>query len=162
MVMSSSGGFLSVEVALRAPVQLVESGPSAGATYAAELARRLSLPAVLAFDMGGTTAKACLIENGRLPMTTEVEAARAESFRPGSGIPLQVSAVDLIEVGGGGGSIGHVDDVGLLRVGPTSAGAEPGPACYGRGGVAATVTDADLLLGHLGANSFLGGQMLLD
>jgi N-methylhydantoinase A/oxoprolinase/acetone carboxylase beta subunit len=161
MVMSSSGGFLSVESALHAPVQMVESGPSAGATYAAELARRLSLDAVLAFDMGGTTAKACLIRNGRLPMMTEVEAARAESFRMGSGIPLQVSAVNLIEVGGGGGSIGYVDDVGLLRVGPASAGAEPGPACYLRGGTAPTVTDADLVLGHLAADSFLGGSMPL-
>lgn len=161
MVMSSTGGFLSVDSAVRAPVQLVESGPSAGATYAAELARRLSLPTVLAFDMGGTTAKACLIENGQLPMVGGVEAARTESFRAGSGLPLQVSAVNLIEIGAGGGSIGYIDDVGLLRVGPVSAGAQPGPACYRRGGIAPTVTDADLVLGHLAAASFLGGTMPL-
>jgi N-methylhydantoinase A/oxoprolinase/acetone carboxylase beta subunit len=161
-VMSSSGGFLSPTSAIAAPVQLIESGPSAGATYCAELARRLGIPAVLAFDMGGTTAKGCLITDGRLPMATEVEVARSDSFRVGSGIPLQVSAVNLVEVGSGGGSIAYVDAVGLLRVGPRSAGAEPGPACYSRGGSSATVTDADLVLGHLDAEEFLGGRMALD
>ncbi|HEY7174867.1 MAG TPA: hydantoinase/oxoprolinase family protein, partial [Micromonosporaceae bacterium] len=160
-VMSSAGGFLSGASARDAPVQLVESGPSAGATYVAELARRLDRADVLAFDMGGTTAKACLIREGRLPMTTEVEAARAESYRIGSGIPLQVTAVNLIEVGAGGGSIATIDSVGLVRVGPRSAGARPGPACYLRGGTSATVTDADLVLGHLAPHSFLGGQMRL-
>lgn len=160
-VMSSSGGFVSAQTAVAAPVQLVESGPSAGATYVAELARRLELDSTLAFDMGGTTAKACLINGGRLPVCTEVEAARTASYRPGSGIPLQVSAVNLIEVGSGGGSVAFVDTVGLLRVGPRSAGAVPGPACYLRGGREATVTDADVVLGHLTAEGFLGGRMPL-
>jgi len=160
-VMSSAGGFLSAASAREAPVQLVESGPSAGATYVAKLARRLDRADVLAFDMGGTTAKACLIRGGLLPMTTEIEAARAESYRIGSGIPLQIWAVNLIEVGAGGGSIATIDSVGLVRVGPRSAGAHPGPACYLRGGSAATVTDADLVLGHLAPDRFLGGHMRL-
>lgn len=160
-VMSSSGGFLSAKTAVAAPVRLVESGPSAGATYTAELARRLDLGPLLAFDMGGTTAKACLITGGRLPMSTQVEAARADSYRPGSGIPLQVAAVNLIEVGSGGGSVAFVDTVGLLRVGPRSAAAVPGPACYLRGGTEPTVTDADVVLGHLTADGFLGGRMRL-
>ena len=162
LVMTSSGGVSSVPAVVDAPVRLVESGPAAGATFAAGLARRLRLPSVLSFDMGGTTAKGCFIRDGLLPLSDQIEVARAESFRPGSGFPLRVPTVDLIEVGAGGGSIAARDSVGLIRVGPRSAGAVPGPACYGRGGIEPTVTDADLVLGHLGAESFLGGSMVLS
>ena len=160
-VMSSSGGTLSLDLARQFPVRLVESGPAAGVSIASHFAERLATPDVLAFDMGGTTAKISLITGGKPTRTTELEVARVRRFQKGSGLLLKAPAVDLIEIGAGGGSIARVDGLGLLSVGPESSGADPGPACYGVGGEAATVTDADLLLGYLNAGYFLGGTMRL-
>jgi N-methylhydantoinase A len=160
-VMSSSGGTLSLDLARQFPVRLVESGPAAGVSIASHFAERLATPDVLAFDMGGTTAKISLITGGKPTRTTELEVARVRRFQKGSGLLLKAPAVDLIEIGAGGGSIARVDGLGLLSVGPESSGADPGPACYGAGGEAATVTDADLLLGYLNAGYFLGGTMRL-
>jgi N-methylhydantoinase A len=160
-VMSSSGGTLSLDLARQFPVRLVESGPAAGVSIAAHFAERLEAPDVLAFDMGGTTAKISLITGGKPTRTTELEVARVRRFQKGSGLLLKAPAVDLIEIGAGGGSIARLDELGLLSVGPESSGADPGPACYGAGGEAATVTDADLLLGYLNADYFLGGKMRL-
>src|SRR5205807_19226 len=117
---------------------------------------------VISFDMGGTTAKACLIEDGRAAIAAEMEAARVHRFKKGSGLPIKAPVIDMIEIGAGGGSIAAIDEVGLLRVGPRSAGADPGPACYGRGGSEATVTDANLVLGYYDPGFFLGGRMALD
>ena len=153
-VMSSSGGTLSLDLARQFPVRLVESGPAAGVSIAAHFAQRLGKPNVLAFDMGGTTAKISLITGGQPTRTTELEVGRVRRFQKGSGLLLKAPAVDLIEIGAGGGSIARVDALGLLGVGPDSAGADPGPACYGAGGTAATVTDADLLLGYLNPRLF--------
>jgi len=161
-VMSSNGGSLSLDLARQFPVRLVESGPAAGVSIATHLARRLGKPNVLAFDMGGTTAKIALITGGEPTRTSELEVARARRFQKGSGLLLKAPAVELIEIGAGGGSIAHIDALGLLAVGPDSAGADPGPACYGSGGTAPTVTDADLLLGYLNADYFLGGKMRLN
>jgi len=161
-VMSSSGGTLSLELARQFPVRLVESGPAAGVSIAAHFARRLGKPNVVAFDMGGTTAKISLISGGRPTRTRELEVARVRRFQKGSGLLLKAPAVDLIEIGAGGGSIAQLDALGLLAVGPDSAAADPGPACYGTGGTLPTVTDADLLLGYLNADYFLGGNMRLD
>ena len=158
----SSGGTASVRTATRIPIQLVESGPAAGATAAAYFGELSGRRDLVSFDMGGTTAKLCLIENGRPRLSPTLEAARIDRFKKGSGIPLQVPTVDMLEVGAGGGSIAWVDSLDLMRVGPRSAGADPGPACYGRGGTEPTVTDADLLLGYLNAEYFLGGAMRLD
>ncbi|MGE0850123.1 MAG: hydantoinase/oxoprolinase family protein [Hyphomicrobiaceae bacterium] len=160
-VMSSSGGTLSLDLARQFPVRLVESGPAAGVSIATHFARRLGKPNVLAFDMGGTTAKISLITGGQPTRTTELEVARVRRFQKGSGLLLKAPAVDLIEIGAGGGSIARVDALGLLGVGPDSAGSDPGPACYGAGGTSATVTDADLVLGYLNADFFLGGKMRL-
>jgi N-methylhydantoinase A/oxoprolinase/acetone carboxylase beta subunit len=162
LLMGSNGGTLPVETARRFPVLLIESGPAAGALAASEYSRRTDRPNVVSFDMGGTTAKICLIDDGVVSIATEFEAARAERFKPGSGLPLRLPVVNLIEIGAGGGSIARVDDLGLLKVGPSSAGAEPGPACYARGGDSPTVTDANLILGFLDEGSFLGGDMPLD
>ncbi len=162
LIMLSGGGVGTVETARRFPIRLVESGPAAGALAAAFLAGEAGFPDVLAFDMGGTTAKACLIENGQPLTSPEFEVARAYRFKKGSGLPIKVNVIELIEIGAGGGSIAWVDSLGLLKVGPESAGAEPGPACYGRGGAEPTVTDADLILGYLDPNYFLGGRMRLD
>ncbi|MEX0665120.1 MAG: hydantoinase/oxoprolinase family protein [Acidimicrobiia bacterium] len=162
MMMLSNGGVVSAEVAAAAPIRLIESGPAAGALAGAWYARRLGEERLLCFDMGGTTAKSCLIERAEPDMTMEFEVARMYRFKKGSGFPVTVPSVDLVEIGAGGGSLARVDDLGLLKVGPESAGAEPGPACYGRGGTGATVTDADLVLGYLDASYFLGGEMRLD
>jgi N-methylhydantoinase A len=161
-LMLSGGGITAAETARQFPVRLIESGPVAGALAALHLGEQAGLGDLVSFDMGGTTAKACLIRGGRLPVTTELEVDRVHRFKRGSGTPVGVPAVDLIEIGAGGGSIAGIDEVGLLRVGPQSAGADPGPICYGRGGAAPTVTDADLVLGYLDAGYFLGGAMALD
>jgi N-methylhydantoinase A len=161
-IMQSSGGIALPADARRVPIRLVESGPAAGALAAAAAARRRGEPRLLAFDMGGTTAKACLVDEGQPLVAREFEVARADRFRKGSGLPIRVPAVELIEIGAGGGSIARVDRLGLLKVGPDSAGADPGPACYGLGGRLPTVTDADLVLGYLDPDFFLGGQMRLD
>jgi len=161
-IMLSSGGISTSEVVRRFPVRICESGPAAGAVTAASIGHLVGEPKVLSFDMGGTTAKACLIHDYAPQVTTEFEVARMYRFKKGSGLPLHIPVVDLIEIGAGGGSIAHVDQLDLLKIGPDSAGSDPGPVCYGRGGEQPTVTDADLILGYLGAGSFLGGRMTLD
>jgi N-methylhydantoinase A len=161
-LMLSGGGITATATARKFPVRLIESGPVGGALAAVHLGRRAGLADVLSFDMGGTTAKACLIRGGAMPITTELEVDRVHRFKRGSGTPLGVPAVDLIEIGAGGGSIAGMNSVGLLQVGPQSSGADPGPICYGHGGTAPTVTDADLVLGYLDAKYFLGGAMTLD
>ncbi|MFZ0217585.1 MAG: hydantoinase/oxoprolinase family protein, partial [Candidatus Dormiibacterota bacterium] len=161
-VMLSTGGLADLETARRFPIRLAESGPAAGAISAAFTGRAAGIEDVLAFDMGGTTAKACLIEGGRPMIAREHEVARVYRFAKESGLPIRLPVVDLIEIGAGGGSIARPDRFGLPRVGPDSAGSEPGPACYGRGGSEPTVTDADLVLGYLDAGFFLGGAMRLD
>lgn len=162
MLSTGGGGLAGAATARRYPVRLLESGPAAGALSAAHWGGAAGHPDVLAFDMGGTTAKACLIEGGRPTVAKEVEAARVYRFTKGSGLPMRVPVIDLIEIGAGGGSIAGVGPFGLPKVGPESTGAEPGPACYGRGGTEPTVTDADLLLGYLDPGFFLGGEMQLD
>ena len=161
-IMQSSGGTALPPLARRLPVRLVESGPAAGALAAAQAARERHEPKLLSFDMGGTTAKACVIDDGAPLVGREFEVARADRFKKGSGLPIRVPVIELIEIGAGGGSIARVDRMGLLKVGPDSAGADPGPACYTLGGRHPTVTDADLLLGYLDAEFFLGGRMRLD
>ncbi|MBI3456411.1 MAG: hydantoinase/oxoprolinase family protein [Candidatus Rokubacteria bacterium] len=160
--MTSTGHLTTTDEAERVPVRLIESGPAGGCLAAVFHSRHVRVPDLVAFDMGGTTAKACLIHRGQPFMTQELEVARVHLGKKGSGLPLRVPAMDLIEIGAGGGSIAAVDALGLLRVGPRSAGAEPGPACYARGGKEPTVTDADLLLGYLAPDRFLGGAMRLD
>jgi N-methylhydantoinase A len=160
-IMLSSGGIATPETAKRVPVRLVESGPAAGALAAARMARQAGEPRMLSFDMGGTTAKACVIDRGEPLVAREFEVARADRFKKGSGIPIRVPVVELIEIGAGGGSLARIDSLGLLKVGPESAGADPGPACYGLGGTEPTVTDADLVLGYLDPAFFLGGRMRL-
>jgi len=162
LIMLSSGGIIGTEVAGRNPVRMIESGPAAGALAATHFAQQLKLSHLMSFDMGGTTAKACLIENGKPLITGHLEVDRRYRFKEGSGMPVSVPAIDLIEIGAGGGSIASVDALGLLKVGPRSAGSEPGPACYGRGGEDPTVTDADVVLGLLDPDNFLGGEMKLD
>jgi N-methylhydantoinase A len=161
-VMLSSGGLASVDTARRFPVRLCESGPAAGVLSAGFWGRRVERDPVLAFDMGGTTAKACLIEGGVPLVAREHEMARVYRFAPGSGLPIREPVIDLIEIGAGGGSIARVGVFGLPEVGPDSAGGVPGSACYGHGGTDPTVTDADLLLGYLDPDRFLGGEMVLD
>jgi N-methylhydantoinase A len=161
-IMQSSGGIALPPEARRLPIRLVESGPAAGALAAAQAARERGERKLLSFDMGGTTAKACVIDEGVPLIGREFEVARADRFKKGSGLPVRVPVIEMIEIGAGGGSIARVDRMGLLKVGPDSAGADPGPACYNLGGRQPTVTDADLLLGYLDAEFFLGGRMRLD
>lgn len=161
-VMLSNGGISSTAIAQRIPIQLIESGPAAGALAAARYADLLGIERALAFDMGGTTAKLCCIENGRPFRANQFETARARRFKRGSGLPLLIPVIELIEIGAGGGSIAHIDQLGFLKVGPQSAGASPGPAAYARGGTEPTVTDADVLLGYIDPARFLGGDMVLD
>ena len=161
-VMLSNGGTASVETACRFPVRLLESGPAAGALAAAFYGETAGFSEVLSFDMGGTTAKACLIDGGEPLTNTDFEVARVYRFKKGSGLPVKTSVIEMIEIGAGGGSIARVGPLGLPKIGPESAGADPGPACYGRGGEEPTVTDADLLLGYLDPDFFLGGRMRLD
>jgi N-methylhydantoinase A len=161
-LMLSSGGLTTVETAARFPVRLVESGPAGGAIFAAGVAQELGIDKMLALDVGGTTAKICFIENGKPQRSQGFEVARMHRFRKGSGLPLRIPVVEMVEIGAGGGSIAHLDTVGRLAVGPHSAGSEPGPASYGRGGVRPTVTDADLVLGRIDPSSFAGGTFRLD
>ena len=162
LIMLSSGGIIGADVAGRNPVRMIESGPAAGALAASHYAKVLGLDRLMSFDMGGTTAKACLIENFQPLITGLFEVDRRYRFKEGSGMPVTIPSIDMIEIGAGGGSLAYVDDLGLLKVGPKSAGSMPGPACYGRGGEGAAVTDADLFLGLLDAENFLGGDMKLD
>lgn len=161
-LMLSNGGLGSVEEAKRAPVKLLESGPAAGALSAAHTGLGDGLSDIVAFDMGGTTAKLCLIENGEPSVAFSFEAARADRFAEGSGLPVLIPTVDLIEIGAGGGSIARRDGLGLMKVGPRSAGSLPGPAAYGRGGTEATVTDADFALGLLDPSNFAAGTVPID
>jgi N-methylhydantoinase A len=162
-VMLSGGGIAAVQEAKDFPIRMIESGPAAGAMAASFLARLAGLDRVVSFDMGGTTAKMCLVENGAPDHKFDFEAGRVRRFVKGSGLPLKVSVVDMIEIGAGGGSIARVEpSSGLMKVGPRSAGAKPGPVCYGLGGTEPTVTDADLVLGRLNPDYFLGGEMQLD
>ncbi|MCA1775306.1 MAG: hydantoinase/oxoprolinase family protein, partial [Loktanella sp.] len=161
-LMHSGGGIISIESAADFPVRLVESGPAGGAVFAAHIAARYGLDKVLSFDMGGTTAKICLIKN-HTPKTSRVfEVARTYRFKKGSGMPISIPVIDMVEIGAGGGSLAHVDAMRQIRVGPESAGSEPGPACYGRGGQKPAVTDADLVLGKLDPDNFAGGSITLD
>jgi N-methylhydantoinase A len=161
-MMHSGGGIISVESAAEFPVRLIESGPAGGAIFAADIARRYGIEHVLSYDMGGTTAKICLIED-QVPHTAKTfEVARSYRFKKGSGMPISVPVVEMVEIGAGGGSIAGVDVLRQIRVGPNSAGSEPGPACYQRGGELPTVTDADLLLGRIDPNDFAGGSMILS
>ena len=161
LIMTSSGGMVTTEIARTFPVRLIESGPAAGALMAAFLGQRLGEPNLLSFDMGGTTAKGALIRNGKPLRRYEFEVAREYDFNQGSGLPLRIPVIDMIEIGAGGGSIAEVNDSNLLAVGPQSAGANPGPACYDQGGTSPTLTDANLMLGYLVADTFLGGRMSL-
>jgi 5-oxoprolinase (ATP-hydrolysing) len=161
-LMHSAGGLMSPATARAFPIRLLESGPAGGALATALFGERAGKRDVIAFDMGGTTAKACLIENGRAEIAPMLEAGRVHRFKKGSGLPIKAPVIDMIEIGAGGGSIAAIDEVGLLRVGPHSAGADPGPACYGRGGTRPTVTDANLVLGYYDPGFFLGGKMSLD
>jgi N-methylhydantoinase A len=161
-VMLSSGGVATVDTASRFPVRLLESGPAAGALSAAQMGSLAGYPDLLSFDMGGTTAKLCVVDRGRPLKAREFEVDRRYRFRRGSGLPIRVPVIDMIEIGAGGGSLARVDSLGLLKVGPESAEADPGPICYGRGGDEPTVTDADLILGYLNPDYFLGGEMPLD
>ena len=160
-LMHSGGGIMSLESAAEFPVRLVESGPAGGAIFAADIAAKHGLDKVLSFDMGGTTAKICLIKD-QTPKTARVfEVARTYRFKKGSGMPISIPVIDMVEIGAGGGSLAHVDAMNQIRVGPESAGSEPGPACYGRGGDRPAVTDADLILGKLDPNNFAGGSIQL-
>lgn len=161
-MMLSNGGLTHVAEAKRVPVQLLESGPAAGALVAAHFGRASKIDSVLAFDMGGTTAKLSLVEDGEPSITYSFEAAREKRFIEGSGLPIRISVIHLIEIGAGGGSIARVGEMGTLNVGPRSAGSMPGPASYGRGGTEATVTDADFGLGFLNPDFFAGGSMKID
>ena len=161
-LMLSSGGIATPDTAMRFPVRLLESGPAAGALAAANYGAAIGQPDLLSFDMGGTTAKFCVIDGGEPLIAREFEVDRRYRFKKGSGLPIKIPVIEMIEIGSGGGSIARVDSLGLLKVGPDSSGAEPGPACYGRGGVEPTVTDADLVLGYLDPDYFLGGRLKLD
>jgi N-methylhydantoinase A len=160
-LMTSSGGLVPAATAAETPVRIIESGPAAGVIAAAEYGRMAGVPDVLSFDMGGTTAKLTLVPGGRPMVASELEVAHLERFKRGSGLPLKIHSIQTFEIGAGGGSIAARDALGLLRVGPRSAGADPGPVCYGIGGAEPTVTDADLLLGYLDADAFLGGDFRL-
>jgi N-methylhydantoinase A len=162
LLMLSSGGLTHVAEARRTPVQMLESGPAAGAIAAAFFGNEDSGGKLVAFDMGGTTAKLSLVDGGEPLTAYSFEAARQRRFVEGSGLPIRISTIELIEIGAGGGSIAHVDEIGLLKVGPQSAGSQPGPAAYGLGGTEATVTDADFALGYLNPDYFAGGTMAID
>ena len=161
-LMLSGGGLTAVETAIRFPVRLVESGPAGGAIFAGEIARQCQLDKVLSYDMGGTTAKICLIDELKPQTSRAFEVARIYRFKKGSGLPLRIPVIEMVEIGAGGGSIARVDRLKRITVGPDSSGADPGPACYARGGGAPTVTDADLVLGRIDPTGFAGGRMVLD
>jgi N-methylhydantoinase A len=161
-LMLSGGGLTTIETACRFPIRLVESGPAGGAIFSAHIARQSGESRVLSFDMGGTTAKICLIDDYKPQTARTFEVARVGRFRKGSGLPLRIPVIDMVEIGAGGGSLAAVDSMGRIAVGPQSAGADPGPACYGRGGTRPAVTDANLLLGRYDPTRFAGGTMKLD
>ncbi|MEJ8476544.1 hydantoinase/oxoprolinase family protein [Roseibium algae] len=158
-MMLSNGGLTDVEEAQKFPVRLLESGPAAGVLSAASFGRMMGEEALIAFDMGGTTAKIALVQDNEPDIAYSFEAAPEKRFAPGSGLPINISTIELIEIGAGGGSIAHVNDLGLLKVGPRSAGSKPGPVCYGRGGQDLTVTDCDMIMGCLNPEYFAGGSI---
>ena len=160
-LMHSGGGIISLENAAEFPVRLVESGPAGGAVFAAHIAASHGLDRALSFDMGGTTAKICLVKDHTPKTARTFEVARTYRFKKGSGMPISIPVIDMVEIGAGGGSLAHVDSLGQIRVGPESAGSQPGPACYGRGGTAPAVTDSDLILGKLDPAGFAGGSIPL-
>lgn len=162
LMMLSNGGLSHISEAKKSPIDLLESGPAAGAISAAHYSGQDAYANLLAFDMGGTTAKLCLVEKSRPAIAYTFEAARQQRFAEGSGLPIRITTIDLIEIGAGGGSIAYKDELGLMKVGPKSAGSEPGPACYGLGGTEPTVTDANLVLGYLNPDYFAGGAMKID
>jgi len=161
-IMLSSGGITSLETAREFPVRIIESGPTAAVIASQHYGKLFAIKDMFCFDMGGTTAKSCLIQKGQAGLVSTFEVGRVQRFKKGSGLPIQVPVVDLMEIGAGGGSIAEINRLGLLQVGPQSAGADPGPVCYGQGGEKPTVTDADLTLGYLDPDYFLGGSMPLD
>jgi N-methylhydantoinase A len=161
-IITSAGGLTALETARRFPIRLVESGPAGGAILAKHIARQCGQDRVVSFDMGGTTAKICLMDGAEPHYSRAFEVARQYRFMKGSGLPVRIPVIEMVEIGAGGGSIAGVDPLGRIQVGPESAGSEPGPACYGRGGEQATVTDANLVLGRLDANEFAGGSFQLD
>ena len=162
LLMTSGGGITSPETAIRFPVRLVESGPAGGAIFASCIARQNGLDEVVSFDMGGTTAKICLIDKAQPQTARAFEVARIYRFLKGSGLPLRIPVIEMVEIGAGGGSIARVDALGRIVVGPDSAGSDPGPVCYRRGGTEPTVTDADVVLGRIDPTTFSGGKMTLD
>jgi len=162
LLMTSGGGLTSLAAAREYPIRLVESGPAGGAILAADLCTALDIRSALSFDMGGTTAKLCVVDNGEPLHSRSFEVDRSYRFKKGSGLPVRIPVIEMVEIGAGGGSIASVDPLGRVQVGPESAGSEPGPACYGRGGEAPTVTDADLMLGKLDPETFAGGRLALD
>ena len=162
LMMTSGGGLTSLETAAKYPIRLVESGPAGGAILAGVVARDLRLDQVLSFDMGGTTAKLCLLDQGNTILSRAFEVDRTYRFKKGSGLPVRIPVIEMVEIGAGGGSIAHVDKLGRIQIGPESAGSAPGPACYGSGGTEPTVTDADCVLGRLDPSNFAAGQLHLD
>lgn len=161
-MMQSGGGLATIETAVRFPVRLVESGPAGGAVFSEYLARQMDISRILSFDMGGTTAKICVIDDFVAQTARAFEVARIYRFKKGSGLPLRIPVIEMVEIGAGGGSIATIDALGRVAVGPESAGSEPGPACYGRGGLAPTVTDADVVLGRIDPALFSGGRVCLE
>ena len=160
--MLSSGGITDIQTAIDYPINLVESGPAAGVLSAIYYGNQINEKNILSFDMGGTTAKMGLIKDGKPTVSDHFEIGRVHRFKKGSGLPVKIPTIELIEIGAGGGSIAHVDELGLLKVGPESAGADPGPACYENGNNSPTVTDANLVLGIINPDNFLGGRMKLN
>jgi N-methylhydantoinase A len=162
LLMTSGGGLTTLETAAKFPIRLVESGPAGGAILAREVARQLDLRKLLSFDMGGTTAKLCLIDDFEPLSSRSFEVDRVYRFKKGSGLPVRIPVIEMVEIGAGGGSVAHIDKLQRIQVGPESAGSEPGPACYGRGGKRPAVTDADVCLGRVFAQTFAGGAFSLD
>ena len=162
LMMTSGGGLTTFETAARFPIRLVESGPAGGAILASQIAAEVGLDEVISFDMGGTTAKICLIDAAKPQFSRAFEVDRRYRFKKGSGLPVRIPVIEMVEIGAGGGSIASVDNLNRVRVGPKSAGSEPGPACYGMGGQQATVTDADVVMGRMDEDRFASGQIHLD
>jgi N-methylhydantoinase A len=162
LLMTSGGGLTTLATATEFPIRLVESGPAGGAILAARVAAESGLEHVLSFDMGGTTAKICLIDQAQPQLSRSFEVDRVYRFKKGSGLPVRIPVIEMVEIGAGGGSIASVDKLQRIHVGPASAGSQPGPACYGRGGTEPTVTDADVLLGRIQSEYFAGGRLSLD
>ena len=158
----SGGGLILVETAEQFPVRLIESGPAGGAIFAADVAQRFGLARVVSSDMGGTTAKICLIDDFTPKTARSFEVARTTRFAKGSGMPISIPVIDMIEIGAGGGSLASVDAMGRIQTGPESAGSEPGPACYQRGGIGLAITDADVILGKIDPDNFAGGTIRLS